>query len=106
MQDRYIITEVMQLATCDFLSAVEEYCEVNKVLPPLCMHHMTSHDALQAILLFGSLLCGRVDGSCFRYYLIMATYISKMPLETSKDYHQFASIVYPFLQVRSLLPAF
>ena len=33
MQDRYIITEVMQLATCDFLSAIEEHCEVNKVLP-------------------------------------------------------------------------
>lgn len=43
MQDRYIIPEIMQLATCDFLSAVEEYCEVNKVLPlSVCItwHHM------------------------------------------------------------------
>ena len=31
MQDRYIIPEIMQLATCDFLSAVEEYGEKNKV---------------------------------------------------------------------------
>lgn len=60
---------------------------------------MTSCDPFQGILLFGSLLCGRVDGSCFRYYLIMATYVSKMLLETSRDFHQFATIVYPFLQV-------
>ena len=42
MQDRYIISEVMQLATCDFLSAVEEHCERNKVLPPLSIiwHHV------------------------------------------------------------------
>ncbi|XP_065920739.1 uncharacterized protein [Dysidea avara] len=81
MQDRYSVPDVMQLATFDLLSGVERCCTHNKT-----------------IQLFASQLCGKVDGTCFRYSLTMATFVTKLQLDSIDDFRQFVSIVYPFLQ--------
>ncbi|KAK7494886.1 hypothetical protein BaRGS_00013765 [Batillaria attramentaria] len=80
MQRRYLVDDMMYLATHDFLSSVIEYSGNNKM-----------------IQLLGHVLVGNLDASCLRYVLLIADFIELVDWVEVEDFRAFASVVYPFL---------
>lgn len=80
MRGRYLLEDVMYLATHDFLSSVIEYSGANKMLQ-----------------LLGHVLVGNLDASCLRYILMMADFIEQVSWVEVEDFRAFAFVVYPFL---------
>lgn len=80
MQERYLVEDMMYLASHDFLSSVIEYSGTHKM-----------------IQLLGHVLVGNLDASCLRYVLLMADFIEQVDWAEVEDFRAFASVVYPFL---------
>ncbi|KAL8603228.1 hypothetical protein ACOMHN_046234 [Nucella lapillus] len=80
MGARYLVEDVMFLATHDFLSSIIEYSGVNKLVQML-----------------GHVLVGNLDASCLRYILLMADFIHQVDWVEVEDFRAFASVIYPFL---------
>ncbi|XP_012934651.1 uncharacterized protein LOC101853915 [Aplysia californica] len=80
MHDRYLVEDVMYMATHDFLSAITEYSGIDKMLQ-----------------LLGHVLVGNLDASCLRYVLLMCDFISAVDWREVEDFRAFTSVVYPFL---------
>ncbi|KAK3744577.1 hypothetical protein QZH41_004994 [Actinostola sp. cb2023] len=84
-QDRYIISDVANLAAHDFLSGVVNYAQEN-----------------QTIQLFAQAVCGNLDPVVIRYVLLMNDFIDLVTWETVGDVRPFAQIVYPFMHEEDL----
>ncbi|XP_034328215.2 uncharacterized protein [Magallana gigas] len=80
MQERYLIDDIMYLCTHDLLSAIAEYSSMNKT-----------------IQVFGNVLCGNLDGACFRYMMLMCDFITVVEWKEVEDFRAFAHVVYPFM---------
>uniref|UniRef100_K1PSL5 Uncharacterized protein n=1 Tax=Magallana gigas TaxID=29159 RepID=K1PSL5_MAGGI len=80
MQERYLIDDIMYLCTHDLLSAIAEYSSMNK-----------------SIQVFGNVLCGNLDGACFRYMMLMCDFITVVEWKEVEDFRAFAHVVYPFM---------
>lgn len=80
MSDRYLKEDITYLTMHDLLSSVVENMGKEKI-----------------IQVFGHVLMGNLDGSCFRYLLLMADFINLVEWKEVEDFRYFAAIVYPFL---------
>lgn len=54
---------------------------------------------LQTIQVFGNILCGNLDGACFRYMMLMCDFITAVEWKEVEDFRAFAHVVYPFMGV-------
>lgn len=84
MHDRYLVEDVVYMATHDFLSAVTEYSGMDKGPPEM-------------LQLVGHVLVGNLDAVCLRYVLLMCDFISAVNWKEVEDFRAFMSVVYPFL---------
>ena len=85
MVRRFLVPEVSSLATHDFLSALEE-------------HHLHYKE----LLVLSHMLCGHLEGSAFRYLLLLAQLVDCMPWASIKEFAPWATLVYPSLQVAGM----
>lgn len=53
----------------------------------------------QTIQVFGNVLCGNLDGACFRYMMLMCDFITVVEWKEVEDFRAFAHVVYPFMGV-------
>ncbi|WAR22337.1 hypothetical protein MAR_016311 [Mya arenaria] len=81
MEERYMVKDIMFLCNYDFLSALAEYSEQEKL-----------------VQLFAHILVGNLEGACFRYMMLLSDFISAVDWKEVEDFRAFASVVYPFLQ--------
>ncbi|KAK3095494.1 hypothetical protein FSP39_015331 [Pinctada imbricata] len=80
MGERYLIDDIMYLCTHDLLTSVAEY---------------SSHS--KTIQVFGNILAGNLDGSAFRYTMLMCDFIKAVDWKEVEDFRAFAHVVYPFM---------
>ncbi|ELU04076.1 hypothetical protein CAPTEDRAFT_225603 [Capitella teleta] len=77
---RYMKPEIAYLSAHDFLNSLVENSVQNKLM-----------------WLFTQCLIGNLDGSVFRYLLLMGDFINQVKWISVEDYRSFAPLVYPFL---------
>lgn len=82
MQDRYLLPEVIPMATHDLLSA-------------LTQHHLLCKD----FLVLAHIFCGNLDGAAFRYLLLLASLVDPLPWHSMKEFSSWVALLYPNLQV-------
>ncbi|KAH3789098.1 hypothetical protein DPMN_167267, partial [Dreissena polymorpha] len=80
MEERYIVKDIMLLCNYDFLSAIVEYSEQDKI-----------------VQLFAHILVGNLEGAVFRYTMLLCDFIDAIDWHEVEDFRAFASVVYPFL---------
>lgn len=80
MEERYLVKDITFLCNHDFISAVVEYSEQDKI-----------------IQLFGHILVGNLEGACFRYMMLLCDFICTVDWKEVEDFRAFAAVVYPFL---------
>ncbi|XP_065828656.1 uncharacterized protein [Oscarella lobularis] len=80
LSDRYFDSDAVHLSAYDYMSSLVQYA---------------SNDLSLNLLL--EQLCGRLDGVCFRYVLLMSDFIDHVEWESPRDFSPFALAVYPFL---------
>lgn len=54
---------------------------------------------LQMIQMYGHILVGNLEGSSFRYIMLLGDFIDAVEWKEVEDFRAFAAVVYPFLGV-------
>jgi len=54
---------------------------------------------LQMVQLLAHILIGNLEGSCFRYMMLISEFIYAVEWKEVEDFRAFASVIYPFLGV-------
>ncbi|XP_055502911.1 uncharacterized protein LOC129704064 isoform X3 [Leucoraja erinacea] len=73
----YITESISNLALYDFLTAVEKYASLNRL-----------------IAVFGHILCGKLDAAVLRYIVLMAELVNCVSWKLAADFQMFGSVVY------------